>query len=138
MKQDLDSTDRWHILIAEDDDEMRSLLVYWLRNEGYDVTACCDGIDLLEQVTEKLENDEPLPYKLIISDIRMPWVTGIEILKGMRDYIGMPPVILITAFGDSATHETAKALGAATVLNKPFDINDLMTKVNDLIENRGR
>ena len=122
------------ILLAEDDDEMRSLLVRWLRNAGYGVTACCDGIDLLEQITEFLEARKPLPYGLIISDIRMPWVTGMEILEGMKDYIGFPPVILITAFGDRATHERAEDLGAAAIFDKPFDMPDLITKVNELFK----
>lgn len=130
-------TRRRRILIAEDDDEMRSLLVVWLRNVGYDVTACCDGIDLLEQMTESLENDRPLPFGLIISDIRMPWVTGIEILKGMRDYIGMPPVVLITAFGDRSTHETAMGLGAAAVIDKPFEMSDLVSRINEIFSSRG-
>jgi len=126
------------ILLAEDDDEMRSLLVLWLRNAGFEVTACCDGIDLLEQVTEALESNRPLSYGLVITDIRMPWVTGLEILKGMRDYIGVPPVILITAFGDRATHETATRLGAAAVFDKPFDMNDLVATVNEVFESRER
>lgn len=136
MKNDSPTDERRRILLAEDDDEMRSLLVCWLRNAACDVTACCDGIDLLEQITAFIEDHRPPPFDLIISDIRMPWVTGMEILEGMNEYVGFPPVILITAFGDRATHEAAKRLGAAAVFDKPFDMRDLIAKINELFDHR--
>lgn len=54
----------------------------------------------------------------------MPGLTGLEILEDLRDFKGFRPMILITAFGDESTHRKAKKLGAAAMLDKPFEIDD--------------
>ncbi|HUN80054.1 MAG TPA: response regulator [Phycisphaerae bacterium] len=119
------------ILLAEDDDAMRSLLVTKLVNEGFTVSDCCDAIELVNVLEGYIAHRVPLDYDLIISDIRMPWITGLELLKALNEYVGFPPVILITAFGDEATHELAKKLGAAAVLDKPFEITRLTTLIRE-------
>jgi two-component system response regulator (stage 0 sporulation protein F) len=122
------------ILLAEDDAEMRSLLALMLRKEGYHVTECPDGISLLDQLSFFfLPGQEHEEVDLIISDIRMPGVTGMEILMGAHENAGFPPIILITAFGDEKTHAQAKQFEAAAMFDKPFDIDDLLTKVRELM-----
>ena len=90
----------------------------------------------MEYVTSFLALDKPIDIDLVISDIRMPWVTGMEVLRGMRQCLGYPPVILITAFGDDQTHAEARQLGAAAVFDKPFDIEELLEKVRELVASR--
>jgi len=121
------------ILVAEDDKEMRTLLVQSLKREGYEVMECPDGLELMETLTAAATDGEMLNLSLIVSDIRMPWITGLDVLRGMRDYVGYPPVILITAFGDEETHEEALSLGAAAVFDKPFDVELLLDKVRDFL-----
>jgi len=112
---------------------MRTLLVESLRMDGYEVMECSDGLELLETLAEGLEEGRILDLSLIVSDIRMPWVTGLDVLRGMRDFVGYPPMILITAFGDEETHEEALSLGAAAVFNKPFDVELLLDKVRGFL-----
>jgi len=114
------------VLLAEDDGEMCRLLADALRLEGYEVTETFDGLELLDLIDAlRLEvlDDYLLPVDLIISDIRMPWVSGLEVLRELRQRDRATPVILITAFGDEQTHAEARRLGACAVLDKPFDLD---------------
>lgn len=121
-----------HILLAEDNHEMRALLSMSLRKNGYEVTEFADGHSMLEYFFSVNSVQKEAAFDLIISDIRMPFLTGMEILEGLHNAEGFPPVILITAFGDEETHEQAYLLGAAAVFDKPFDIEDLLTKVQEI------
>ncbi len=115
------------IFLAEDDDEMRLLLYEALVYDGYDVVDLSSGrelFNLLQRATElRIEPD------IVVSDIRMPGMTGLEILKRIREQGSKTPVVLITAFGDEETLNAASRLGATAVFNKPFDIDDLRIAV---------
>jgi DNA-binding response OmpR family regulator len=127
-------TNQPSILLAEDDDELRKLLTWSLHKEGYRVTKCADGIDQLNHLEGYLFLGETSGFDLIISDIRMPGITGIEILEGLHSHDNFPPMILITAFGDEETHAQADRLGAAAIFDKPFDIEDLLAKVGEILQ----
>lgn len=124
-----------HILLAEDDKEMRAMLALALRKDGLEVTECSNGVDLFTHLQSFFlpdgigQND----VALIISDIRMPGITGMEVLEGTSRKEGFPPMILITAFGDEKTHTLADELGAAAMFDKPFDMDDLLAKVHELL-----
>ena len=112
----------FHVLLAEDDREMRRVISEALRKAGYRVTECTDGLALLDQLCSYLHAREAEPAQppvidVLISDIRMPGVNGMSILEGSQEFPGMPPVILITAFGDQATHNAARRWGARMALN---------------------
>jgi DNA-binding response OmpR family regulator len=121
--------------LAEDDYEMRVLLAMTLRKSGYKVLECSDGIGMLTHLAAFLLPDEFArePLDLIISDIRMPGVTGMEVLEGKPENRDFPPMILITAFGDAETHALAKQFGAAAIFDKPFDVDVLLEKVKDVL-----
>ena len=125
------------ILLAEDDKEMRSLLALMLRKEGYQVCECMDGLSLLDMLSSFfLPDEEHENFDLIISDIRMPGVTGMEILMGANELDDFPPIILITAFGDKETHVQAERLGAVALFDKPFDIDEMLEKVRAILPPR--
>jgi len=124
---------RRRILVAEDDDDMRTLIAGSLRSQGYVVTECNNGIQLLDHLASFLLRQEPDVYDLVISDIRMPGVTGLEVLKGLDGCVNAPPIVLITAFGDEQTHASAAQCGAAAIFDKPFEIDALLSKVHEII-----
>jgi DNA-binding response OmpR family regulator len=127
----------FRILLAEDDKEMRSLLALMLRKEGYQVRECMDGLSLLDMLSSFfLPDEEHENFDLIISDIRMPGVTGMEILMGANELDDFPPIILITAFGDKETHVLAERLGAVALFDKPFDIDEMLEKVRAILPPR--
>jgi len=121
------------VLIAEDHDEFRELLAQSFRNHGYHVTECRHGIELVERLRCLQDPASHSDFDLVISDIRMPGVTGLSILDGLRECKHAPPMILITAFGDSNTHAEAERLGAAAIMDKPFEILDLLVKARAVI-----
>jgi CheY-like chemotaxis protein len=121
------------ILLAEDDADMRGLLTRALTQEGYEVTECSNGIQLLDRVSGLLDRRPLEPFDVIISDIRMPGLTGLEILEGLQGDGGLPPMILITAFGDEATHAEAQLAGAVVTLDKPFEVEDLLAVVRRVL-----
>ena len=123
------------ILLAEDDREMRVLLAQALRTAGYEVVECPDGWNLLEHLGSFALSDSRIHEEadLVISDIRMPGVTGLEILEGLQQTDGFPPIILITAFGDEMTHIKAEKFGVAAMFDKPFEIDDLLVKAAQIV-----
>lgn len=127
----VEGSDTPHILLVEDDDQMRSMIAQTLRQQGYEVTECPDAFHWMDFCVGQRVNDESICYDLVISDIRMPGVNGLELLEGLRHSHRNPPTILITAFGDQETHERAADLGAVAVLDKPFAMQDLLQVVRD-------
>ena len=121
------------VLVAEDDDEMRKLLARVLYADGYDTVECCDGVDLFAHLEPFIIHSKALDFKAIVADIRMPGLTGLEILEDLHDYKGFPPMILITAFGDVGIHARAKLAGAAAILDKPFGIEKLLAKLHEIV-----
>jgi DNA-binding response OmpR family regulator len=121
------------VLVAEDDGDMRRLVVEALRKDGYDVVAVSDGGRLLVHLARDIVDPErsDLP-DLIVSDVRMPVCTGIQILEQLRAAHWRMPIILMTAFGDEGTRKHATSLGAL-LFDKPFDLGDLRKAVARLL-----
>ncbi len=117
------------LLLAEDDEPFRTLLAQYLRKNGADVVEAHSGADLIDtlggMVVEAWPRDA---VDAIVTDIRMPGMTGLEIVQELRNSGWNMPVVLITAFGDAATHRKAKRLGAE-VLDKPFQLRELLVAV---------
>jgi len=117
------------ILVVDDERSMRELMAIVLRREGYEVLLAENGrsaIDLLQHE----------PVDLLISDIKMPDVSGVEVLRAAKavdkDILG----IMITAFASTETAVEAMRLGACDYLSKPFDVDLLKMKVREKIESR--
>jgi len=105
--------ERMAILVVDDEEILRNLLVKILEKEGHDVDIAVDGEDAIQ----KLHDNR---YDLMLSDIKMPRLNGFELLKiAKRDYPKMG-VIIMTAFGDSFTVKDALLLGADEYITKPF------------------
>jgi CheY-like chemotaxis protein len=121
------------VLLAEDDLEMRLLLSLALQKNGCSVIECKDGVDLLSKIEPLLNGKKEVEYDLIITDIRMPGLTGMEVVEGLSGLPGCPPIVLITAFGDAETHERASQFGVTAVLEKPFEIEAFLKIVNAVL-----
>jgi two-component system, NtrC family, response regulator PilR len=117
------------ILVVDDERSMRELLAIVLRREGYDVMLAENGREAVDAL-------EKGPVDLLISDIKMPDMSGVEVLRAAKqidqDILG----IMITAFASTDTAVEAMRLGACDYLSKPFDIDLLKMKVREKIENR--
>lgn len=130
----LDTAERTlRVLLAEDDRELRDVLALTLRHRGYDLVECENGMCLADWIGSTVMIGDEEAFDLIISDIRLPGVSGLEILDALHAWGGGPPVILITAFGDAETHERAKRMGVHALLDKPFEIEDLLAEVDTAV-----
>ncbi len=122
------------ILLADDDREMRDMLAEALMNAGYDVIVCTDGWSLIRNLGLMYLPEDRERADLIITDIRMPGINGIEILTALHAFNPLPPLVFITAFGDSEIHEQAETLGAIHVFDKPFDIPGFLEKIHWILQ----
>jgi len=116
------------ILLAEDDAPLRELIATALRADGYEVVEAGDGLELLAHVESALSaKDHGFDAWVIVADINMPGLTGLDVLAILRCAAVDAPVLLMTAFGDKETRLEAAELGAAAILDKPFDLECLRT-----------
>ncbi len=120
------------ILLAEDDLEMSRMLSWYLQKKGCNVVVCKDGNDLMRHLGFSGPLECFLGFDLIISDIRMPGASGLQVLEAAKEFDDFPPMILITAFPDKQALDLAKRLGAAAILSKPFDLDDLLTEISHI------
>jgi two-component system response regulator (stage 0 sporulation protein F) len=122
------------VVVVDDDVEVRRLLVDVLTKDGHSVTDLVDGDQLL-RLLDQTDPRRPafLPPDLIVMDVRMPGLSGLDVLAALRSSRSVAPVILITAFGDGRTHETAHRLGAAAIFDKPFELDDLRRAVERVL-----
>lgn len=122
---------RYRILVADDDLGMRSLVAEALREDGFMVEAIATGADLLSQLSAELFNDGGIHFDLVVSDIRMPLISGLEMLEALREVHCQLDFILMTAFGDEHCHDEAARLGAVAILDKPFHLSTLRGMVHE-------
>lgn len=124
----------FRLIIAEDDKEMRTMLSESLRGKGYEVIECADGWALIRHIGMLYLPEDREHIDLVISDIRMPGINGLEILTAMHAFEPLPPLVFITAFGDDETHSLADRLGAIDVFDKPFDMDDFLMRIHWILQ----
>lgn len=122
MKQNIKKT----ILIADDDDNLRRVLEFQLDEAGYQVQTAKDGAEALEIFKT---ND----FDCVITDLRMPKLSGLELLEKIKNIDSEIPVIVITAFGEVETAVTAMKAGAFDYVNKPFNRDEILLTIERAI-----
>ena len=112
-----------HARILLVDDDLRSLqnLGHFLRSQGYDVNESCDG----NEAATMLENEA---FDLVISDVIMPGVSGLHLLDRIRSLAPKIPVLFMTGFGSIYRNQMVER-GATDLITKPFDLNEVLSKV---------
>ena len=118
------------ILLAEDEEAMRTYLARALENAGYDVVAVDRG-------TEALPLLESEHFDLLLSDIVMPEMDGIELAQRCNEVSPSTKVMFITGF-PAVTLKASRDQPRANVLSKPFHLKDLVLEVDRVFENRER
>lgn len=115
------------ILIAEDEPLILQTLELKLKKEGYEVIGCVDGLDALQ----KIDTEQP---DLIITDIMMPYMSGLEVVRKVKqdDQSRNTPVIVLSTMGQESIVEEAFELGADDYLKKPFSLSELSIRIKKL------
>jgi len=117
------------ILLAEDDNSVRYFLARSLEQAGHEVLAFADGEDALPTLSAG-------PFDILISDIVMPRLGGIELAMKAKEVMPALPVIYITGFSAVAMEEAGDANGANQILSKPFHLNSLVDAVDRALQTK--
>jgi len=118
------------VLIIDDEAEIRRNLTVGLTQEGYACTACPDGISAVHELHRSREAGEGYDY--LVTDIFMPDIDGLKILKVIKSEFPDLPVLVITGFGNEMLEATALAEYNTGFLDKPFEIPDLVAALRQL------
>ncbi len=118
------------VLIIDDEAEIRRNLTIGLTQEGYTAVACPDGVSAIHELNQSSEKG--LGYDYLVTDIFMPDIDGLKILKVIKNQYPDLPVLVITGFGDEGTKLTALSQYNTGYLDKPFEIADLVTALKEL------
>jgi DNA-binding NtrC family response regulator len=110
------------ILIVEDENVLRESLAELLEGEGYEVVQAANGREGYDRTVER-------PFDLVLSDVRMPEMDGMELLQHLRTLAPETPVIMVTAFGTVGSAVSAMHAGAADYLLKPVQFDDVLVKI---------
>jgi len=115
------------ILLAEDDNDMRRFLVKALQNAGYTVASFDNGLAAYNRLREE-------PFELLLTDIVMPEMDGIELARRATELDPEIKVMFITGFAAVALNPDSRAPKDARVLSKPFHLRDLVNEVQRLLK----
>ena len=114
------------ILVAEDQTDIRNLLVLNLRGAGYDVTEAADGL-------AALASDDARTHDLLVLDLMMPGLDGLELCKTLRARGRSTPILMLTAKSTELDRVLGLELGADDYLTKPFSLAELLARVKALL-----
>ena len=117
------------LLLAEDNEDMRALLKWLLEDEGFDVTTAEDGAAALRSLSH-------LHPDVILTDLMMPEVDGVELIKNLRNTkeFAEIPIVAMTAYGNGYMLLASQA-GATASIRKPEDLDILVPTINQILQN---
>lgn len=115
------------LLVVDDQPAIRQLLLETLVSEGYEVELAGNGREAVEKVKEQTP-------ELILLDLKMPGMSGLETLRQINKVTPGLPVILITAYGELSDPGEAERLGVRCLILKPFDLNEVRAVVRKVLE----
>lgn len=118
------------ILVVDDEESIREFLEIMLKKEGYEITLAEDGKKAQEILAKK-------NFDMVISDLQMPNVTGLELLKHTKDTYPDMVFMMITAFGTTETAVEAMKMGAYDYITKPFKIDEVRINISNALKSKG-
>ena len=121
------------ILIVDDEPRFRKSLALILEHHGYHVLQGADGMEALRVLSE---HSQFLPYiDLVVTDIRMPGMDGLELVKCIWQSRTPVKVLVMTGFGDRETVSRLHEMGVSGVIHKPFDGDQLLAMIRSTLAN---
>lgn len=117
-----------HVLIVDDDSEVRQLFCDMIGLLGYMPTATASSMAALQQLKSS-------HFDLVVLDMRVPDLSGLEAFKAIRQFNSSVPVVLTTGFGMDKDVQEALSMGALMCLEKPFEVFRALKTLREIIEN---
>ena len=118
------------VLVVDDDQDHNRALAKIFERAGYRVRTAEDGREALMVLTER-------PYDLIITDLKMPHMNGLDLLRSIRAMSADMPVVILTAFGEWETYIDAMNCGCVDYLSKPVRRDDILLTARKALARRG-
>lgn len=119
-----------HLLIVDDEDNLRSMLAAALRHHGYEVTTASNGREALEQIPREHPD-------LVLLDVMMPDLDGFEVLRRLRNDHDRTPVLFLTARDTTEDKVRGLTLGGDDYLQKPFSLDELVARAEAILRRTG-
>jgi two-component system response regulator MprA len=119
------------LLVADDSETVLLMLQRRLEMEGYEVITATDGVEALDRLREAGSNEPDV----ILLDAMMPNKSGTEVLEEIRGAGSKIPVLMISAHLDAQEPDRMRSLGATDCIPKPFEWEDLIGKIEELVSN---
>ncbi|MEK6585966.1 MAG: sigma-54 dependent transcriptional regulator [Nitrospirota bacterium] len=117
------------ILVVDDEQSLRDVLSIMLKRAGYAVTSAMDGEEAIELLNKEI-------FDLVITDLRMPKIDGMEVLKAVKSASPETVVLIITAFASADSAVEAMKQGAYDYLTKPFQVDEVQLIIRNALEKR--
>src|SRR6185436_8031940 len=117
------------ILVVDDDQRLRDLLVRYLGGEGHEVKAVADAAGMDKQLARER-------YDLVVLDLMLPGEDGLAICRRLRAQPASPAIIMLTAKGDDVDRIVGLEMGADDYLPKPFNPRELLARINAVLRRR--
>jgi DNA-binding response OmpR family regulator len=120
------------ILIADDEAALLRTMAFTLRRKGYETKAFTDGRNAYEEIQKSHHNNKL--YDLIITDIQMPELSGVELIRKIRESGVNIPILAITGFSNRQLVNDLEQSGCNEILDKPFHMNEFLDRISQLLE----
>lgn len=118
----------WHILIIDDDITSLDIIAYLFEERGFEVKRCSDGHAAIDYVKDTLPD-------LILVDLMMPKINGVDTVKEIREIIGTEvPILAFTAVDEPTLHEEARSAGCHEVITKPCPSGKLVKYIKKYLD----
>lgn len=115
------------VLIVDDDEDIRQLFCDMVSIIGFSARAVASGVNALQQLKEA-------PFDLIILDMRIPDMNGLETFKAIRQLNSSVPVVITTGFGMDKKVQEALSMGALLCIEKPFNVSRAINTIREIVE----
>ncbi|MBN1150722.1 response regulator [candidate division WOR-3 bacterium] len=115
------------VMVVDDEQDIANIVGEKLSESGFDITTEWDPRIAIKKLSET-------SYDLVITDLKMPHLDGFQLMGWIRDYSPLTKVAMITAYGSPYAHKTAVQKGAVFYIEKPFDLDDLAKKVEEILK----
>jgi CheY-like chemotaxis protein len=121
------------ILLVDDEADFRFSASVALRKAGCEVVEAADGNEAISRFQEFRRAGKR--FELLLTDLRMPFLCGLELLEALRELGSDIPVIAVTGYSDDALRTDLMRKGCTEILEKPFEPGDLVNRVQKILEN---
>ncbi len=132
--EDLKSKTQGHVLVVDDEEEMRNLCRDYLEAQGFRVTMFSGAKEAWQKLTEDSVFADGVDA--VLSDVRMPGLGGLDFLYQLRQRFPQIPVVLMTAYGAGAESKKALKTGAYDYVGKPFHLSRLKSTIQAAVDSR--